>query len=73
MKALLNLSETNYIELGKIIGWEITETKPFFVIKIKVNTFIEGIMYDFGFYKQSQIIKAYKYLENNGFALQLPY
>lgn len=73
MKPLLNLSETNYIELGKIIGWEITETKPFFVIKIKVNTFIECIMYDFGFYKPSQIIKAYKYLENNGFALQLPY
>ena len=24
MKPLLNLSETNYIELGKIIGWEIT-------------------------------------------------
>lgn len=69
-KELSEISDEDAIEVGKIIGWELTETVPLFVVKQKVGTFLSIGLEDKGFsYHPQEAFKAYQYLQSKNYKL----
>lgn len=69
-KELSEISDEDVIEVGKIIGWELTETVPLFVVKQKVGTFLSIGLEDKGFsYHPQEAFKAYQYLQSKNYKL----
>lgn len=67
---LSEITDEDIIEVGKIIGWELTETVPLFIVKQKVGTFLSVSIEDKGFsYHPQEAFRAYQYLQSRGYKL----
>lgn len=70
LKSLSEITDEDIIEVGKIIGWNITETIPLFIVKQKVGTFLSIGLDDKGFsYHPQESFKAYQYLQSKNYKL----
>jgi hypothetical protein len=70
LKPLSEITEEDITELGKILGYVITDTCPLFVIEQKVGTFLSIDLDDKGFsYHPQEAFKAYQYLQSKNYKL----
>lgn len=63
------IPENHILELGKILGYELSPTVPLFVVRQKVFSMLENIITGFGNVNAGKCISFYNYLMNHGFIL----